>query len=702
VKSALRIFATILVLWAAPAFAQSGPVYSSGSAVNPGQVPWWLSNGIIGSGVTANDSPVNTFGITSNNLNSFCISTQRAAVGNRQQFCLGVTDTGPATISLQNYGSDASQGLSIVLNGIVYPFPGSLANITLGTTPVIGGSNGACLYVNGSVVGQQTCTLSAITSLTGDILATGPGAAAATLPTVNANVGTFGSTTAVPTITVNAKGQVTAASQVPVGLNIGTSGVANGTNGDLLYNNSGIVGNESIASILTAGSGITITGTTNATIACTTATSAVLGCVKPDGTIITVATGAITVAKATSAAFGVIEGDGSTITLTAGVASCTTATNSQLGCVKPDGTSITISGGVITSVATASSVTVGTTNVNSGVSGNCLYNNSGVLGNLACGSFVPAGRLTLVSGTPVMNANETAKATIYYDCFNGNTVPVYTGSTDLFLPIGSCEISTTMQASSTGVINNAGVFDVWAVNISSTLTLCVATNGSGGGWASDSGGSNTARGTGYSQLDKTTRPYVTNKNSIGNCYNGGTQEGTISANQATYLGTIYATANGQTGMNFKPAGAAGGAAPILGLYNGYNQVRLCGFNQDSQAHAYGTATWRAENASTSDRVSFVDGLQTATIDVSYATSVQSGASSSGGLIGANLDAATGAPDHFITFVNSGTLTGGLTSSEQFFPQIGFHFIQAMESAANSINVTFDLSGVESLKVCLSM
>lgn len=54
-------------------------------------------------------------------------------------------------------------------------------------------------------------TPNAITALTGDITATGPGSVAATLATVNAGIGTFGSATAAPAITVNAKGLITAA-----------------------------------------------------------------------------------------------------------------------------------------------------------------------------------------------------------------------------------------------------------------------------------------------------------------------------------------------------------------------------------------------------------------------------------------------------------------------------------------------------------
>ena len=385
-------------LWGFPALAQSNSVFQSGSPATPGSVPYYISNGIIGVGVTANNSPVTSLGITNPNLSSFCISSQRAAVGNRQQLCFGVQDTGPAQISLQNYGTDASQSLNFNINGIIYPFPGALSTITVGTTPVTGGTPGTCLTINGAVVGSQTCSVSAITSLTGDVTATGPGAALATLATVNGNVGTFGSQTLIPVITVNGKGQVTNASQINVGMVVGTSPILSGTSQDVLYNNSGVLANKAIASFLSAGTGITITGTTTATITCTTGTSSVLGCLEPDGTIITVTGGAITVAKATSAAFGVIEGDGSTMTLIAGVLSCTTATSSQIGCAKPDNATITISGGVLTSTAAATSITVGVTNVNSANSGYLLYDNAGVLGNAyittLMNPLLPQGRLT--------------------------------------------------------------------------------------------------------------------------------------------------------------------------------------------------------------------------------------------------------------------------------------------------------------------
>lgn len=55
-----------------------------------------------------------------------------------------------------------------------------------------------------------------ITALTGDITASGPGSAAATLATVNSNVGSFGTASASGTFTVNGKGLITAASSTSI------------------------------------------------------------------------------------------------------------------------------------------------------------------------------------------------------------------------------------------------------------------------------------------------------------------------------------------------------------------------------------------------------------------------------------------------------------------------------------------------------
>lgn len=75
------------------------------------------------------------------------------------------------------------------------------------------GTTNQVLTVIGGVPSWQTPSSGGITQLTGDVTAgPGSGSQAATLATVNTNVGSFGSSTSIPSLTVNAKGLITAAS----------------------------------------------------------------------------------------------------------------------------------------------------------------------------------------------------------------------------------------------------------------------------------------------------------------------------------------------------------------------------------------------------------------------------------------------------------------------------------------------------------
>lgn len=231
-KAILGLLAALLSTAAA---AQS--VQQSGT-VTRGHIPYWASNGIISDAGTSADSPITSIGVTG----SICSNSARVSSGAWFNLCLGYAG-GIPTISVQNNGTATAQPLQFVVNGTTYPFPGSLANITIGTTPVVGGSNSLCLFVSAGVVGQQACTLSAITSLTGDVTATGPGVSAATLATVNVTPGTYGSGALVPIITVNGKGLVTSVTTTANALTVGSTTIAAGTTNGILYNNAGIVGN---------------------------------------------------------------------------------------------------------------------------------------------------------------------------------------------------------------------------------------------------------------------------------------------------------------------------------------------------------------------------------------------------------------------------------------------------------------------------
>jgi hypothetical protein len=186
-----------------------------------------------------------------------------------------------------------------------------------------------------------------------------------------------------------------------------------------------------------------------------------------------------------------------------------------------------------------------------------------------------------------------------------------------------------VSAASAGQVVSGQVYDAWWVH-SGGNRICLAmssASGGGGGWASDTGGSNTARGTGYSQLDRATRPYITNKNAIANCFNGSTNYGSVAANQATFLGTVYASANGQVSWTLGAA-ASGGTAGLLGVWNMYNRVTVATTTTDNGTpYNYGSATIRQARASAANEIQFVLGLTEDAVNLSGSCGLRTAAAS---------------------------------------------------------------------------
>lgn len=299
----------------------------------------------------------------------------------------------------------------------------------------------------------------------------------------------------------------------------------------------------------------------------------------------------------------------------------------------------------------------------------------------------PQGRLTLASGTPVMATSQTSMGVVYYDCLaGGNSVPVWNGTNDVSLPITACEISAALQTTGTGVLNANGVFDFWGVNASNALSICAATNGLGGGWASDTAGSNIARGTGYSQLDSSTRPYVTNKNAISHCYTGSTDRGTIPANQATYLGTVLTDASSAGLVSFTfGSNAAGGGAARFGVWNGYNRVQITTQVLNSDASwSYNVAnTWRAADGATNSttgsatfRITYVTGASQEGVTATYKAICLSGSAGTNITSGIGVDS-TSAQAGDTGWSNS-TSVGNLPATYSNVSGSGSHFISALE------------------------
>lgn len=129
--------------------------------------------------------------------------------------------TSVAALTLGTTGTDLS---SSVANSTTTPV------ITLNVPTASASNRGALSAADWTTFNSKQAAGNYITALTGDVTATGPGSAAATLATV-ATAGTTGGSTAIPVITINAKGLTTgittAAVIAPAGTLTGTTLASN-------------------------------------------------------------------------------------------------------------------------------------------------------------------------------------------------------------------------------------------------------------------------------------------------------------------------------------------------------------------------------------------------------------------------------------------------------------------------------------------
>lgn len=213
------------------------------TATGPGSVPITLA--------TVNSSPgtynfatltVNAKGlvtsatsgsaITSINGNTLTAQSIVAGTGISVVSSVGtttITNTSPSsggTVTSVSQTTNSISGLTVT--GSPITTSGTLA-LTLAQSTT--STNGYLSSTDWNIFNNKQPAGNYITALTGDVTATGPGSAAATLATVNGNVGSFGSSTSIPSFTVNAKGLITAASGnvviAPAGTLTGTTLASN-------------------------------------------------------------------------------------------------------------------------------------------------------------------------------------------------------------------------------------------------------------------------------------------------------------------------------------------------------------------------------------------------------------------------------------------------------------------------------------------
>lgn len=303
---------------------------------------------------------------------------------------------------------------------------------------------------------------------------------------------------------------------------------------------------------------------------------------------------------------------------------------------------------------------------------------------------VPQGRITLVSGTPVMIADATAQSTIYYTPFVGSIIPIYDGTNTVNQTFSELTLNLDNNTGHTGYQASGSLYDLYVFSNSGTLTL-----GTGVAWSTTS---SRGSGAGTAQIILTNGVY-TNANAINIRYGGASGDViSVAARRATLVGTMYATANGRTGVQFKPSSASGGSNNVIGIYNIYNQQIAASLCTDSTSSwTYATNSWRPLNNSVSNRVTFVDGLAQIMSRSTLGMTAKVGVATDGAQIGALINSIAATPT-MRSIINPNDITGFYYFSvrENFNPILGLNFLQAMENSPNGTTSTFGNFGTQEL------
>lgn len=307
------------------------------------------------------------------------------------------------------------------------------------------------------------------------------------------------------------------------------------------------------------------------------------------------------------------------------------------------------------------------------MSGSCTISNTGVITctqpTIPIGP--PQGRLTLTSNTCVPTASVNAATTLYYTPCGGRYVPIWNGSSFVMTDVGGqLSQATTDATKSPAAVGASQAYDIFV-------------------W-SDGGTYRATRGAARSLSIAAEITYVqgipTNTSTITNG---------PAAGFGTYVGTV-ASNSGST-LDFSFGGqASGGTAALLNVWNAFNRVPFTARIQDSTPAnwTYSSATIRAVNNSTANRGTFTMGLATEPVAAMYMVGTQIAAvSGSFCVIGFALDA-TNVTDRRTGLQSRSASTTLFWPSitGTYAPQVGQHFIQAVEGADGTNNCTFFNSG----------
>ena len=260
-------------------------------------------------------------------------------------------------------------------------------------------------------------------------------------------------------------------------------------------------------------------------------------------------------------------------------------------------------------------------------------------------------RLTLTTGVPVTTSDVTAASTIFLTPYNGNQIALFTAGQWVLLT--SAQVSIALS----GLTSNRP-YDVFAYNNAGTVTLETLV------WTND-----TTRATALAYQDGVL----------------------VRSGDATrrYLGTFYALT----------ATTTEDSEANRYLYNYYNRAnRPMKRFETTVTWTYSTGTTRQANGSTANQMNFVVGVNEDAVRASFVSNVASNTAGLQAFGGMGLDSTT--VDN-ISQVRVGLSTANLftfiTSSADFFPGVGRHYVSWLEIGSGSGTQTWVGNSVYGLR-----
>ena len=287
---------------------------------------------------------------------------------------------------------------------------------------------------------------------------------------------------------------------------------------------------------------------------------------------------------------------------------------------------------------------------------------------------IPQGRLTLVSGTPVMTADETAQTTVYYTPYNGNQISI---------PSGTKNITFAFSELSLALVSNhlaSTLYDVFVfLDPADNTTIRL---GTGPAWATNTAGS-CARGTGASTT-QLSRLGGLLTNTVAITLRNGSSTYSVAIESAAYVGTIFI--DGSAGQ--VSCYVTAGQSRKWGVWNAYNREPIT-----LQVHD-GTSTWNnsatfptftAANANSANSFTSLCGLAEEEIYSEYHVYSTPVAAGRQGYCGIGFNSTTALSGVFGTGATgiSGDFGGTIRGYYVNPPSLGINVFTAIESSLTS-------------------